>query len=153
MNNLPEVKRVTVEEEVITVSKEFFGPYEKVRDYVNEVKNHLATQNIPSIPYKVLGVYFDDPRQKKPEELRSIQGVAVEKEVEVQAPYFIYKLKRGEYLYTKVSGNDAEVIPAAYMALFQYMGEHKIQAGATGGHQLVTMEDGKVVFEISLAIA
>lgn len=62
-------------------------------------------------------------------------------------------MKQGdEYLYTKVSGEPAEVIPAGYMALFNYMGLKKIQAGSTGGHQIVTMEDGKVAFEIYLKI-
>ncbi len=32
------------------------------------------------------------------------------------------------------------------------MGLQKIKAGSTGGHQVVTMEDGKVVFEIYLEI-
>jgi hypothetical protein len=55
-------------------------------------------------------------------------------------------------LYTKVIGKPEEVIPAGYMALFNYMGLKKIQAGSTGGHQVVTMEDGKVVFEIYLKV-
>jgi hypothetical protein len=60
--------------------------------------------------------------------------------------------KDDEYLYTKVIGKPEEVIPAGYMALFNYMGLKKIQAGSTGGHQVVTMEDGKVVFEIYLKV-
>jgi hypothetical protein len=60
--------------------------------------------------------------------------------------------KGDEYLYTKVKGIPAEVIPAGYLALFNYMGVKKIKAGSTGGHQVVTMEGDQVVFEIYLKI-
>jgi hypothetical protein len=58
-------------------------------------------------------------------------------------------------LYAKVKGDPADThlfIPAGYMAIFNYMGLKKIQAGSTGGHQIVTMEDGQVVFEIYLKV-
>jgi hypothetical protein len=104
----------------------------------------------------VLGVYFDDPNQPHPETHRSIQGLVVEKEIDIKSPYFIYKMKSGEaYLYTKVQGKPMEAdlrIPAGYMALFNYMGLKKIKAGSTGGHQIVTMEGEQVVFEIYLKI-
>jgi effector-binding domain-containing protein len=153
MSNLPKVKRITLEKQIVAVCKEFFGPYEKAPEYVTEMKNYLSRAGIPYKPHEVLGVYFDNPQEKKPEELRSFQGVVVEKEVEVKPPYFVYTMKKGtEYLYTKVKGNPMEVIPAGYMAIFNYMGLHKIKAGTSGGHQYVTMEEGMVAFEIFLEI-
>lgn len=153
MNHLPEVKRLTLDRDLAAVCKEFFGSYAEAPKYITEVQTHLEANRIPFRQYHVLGVYFDDPNTPKPGGHRSLQGVVVEQEVEVSPPYFIYRMKQGdEYLYTKVSGEPAEVIPAGYMALFNYMGLKKIQAGSTGGHQVVTMEDGKVAFEIYLKI-
>lgn len=153
MNHLPEVKRLTLERDLIAVCKEFFGSYAEAPNYITEVQTHLDANKIPYRQYHVLGVYFDDPNTPKPGGHRSLQGIVVEREMEVTPPYFIYKMKQGDdYLYTKVSGEPAEVIPAGYMALFNYMGLKKINAGSTGGHQVVTMEDGKVVFEIYLKI-
>ena len=153
MTATPTVERITLQQEIVSVCREFFGPYENVKEYVTEVESYLRKNNIPFPPYNVFGVYFDDPSQKKPEEMRSFQGVVVEKPVTVAAPYFIYRMKRGDYLHTKVGGNPAESIPGAYGALFQYMGTNKIMAGASGGHQHVTMENGQVMFEIYLEIA
>ncbi len=153
MSATPNVERITLQREIVSVCKEFFGPYENVKEYVTEVESYLRKNNIPFPPYNVFGVYFDDPSQKKPEELRSFQGVVVEKPVTVTAPYFLYTMKRGEYLYTKVGGNPAESIPAAYGAMFHFMETNKIMAGATGGHQHVTMENGEVMFAIYLEIA
>ncbi len=153
MNDLPEVKRIALDRDIIAVCKEFFGSYHKVTEYVTEVENYMKAAQIPFKPYHAFGIYFDDYNTKKPEELRSFQGIIVDKEPETKAPYFVYKMKKGSaYLYTKVAGNPEEMIPAGYMALFNHMGLQKIKAGASGGHQVVTMEDGKVVFEIYLEI-
>jgi len=153
MSDLPEVKRVRLDNDIVAICKEFRGPYAGAPEYVTKVKNYLAENQIDHRYQHVLGIYFDDPNQPNPETHRSIQGVVVDKEVEMKPPYFIYKMKKGdEYLYTKAKGNPMEVIPAGYMAIFNYMGLKKIQAGSTGGHQVVTMEDGQVVFEIYLKI-
>ncbi len=153
MGDLPEVKQVRLEKDLVAICKEFRGPYAEAPKYVTEMKNYCDEQKIAYRPQHVLGVYFDDPNQPKPEGHRSYQGVVVDDEAEVKPPYFVYKMKMGdEYLYTKVIGKPEEVIPAGYMALFNYMGLKKIQAGSTGGHQVVTMEDGKVVFEIYLKV-
>ena len=151
MNDLPQMKRLTLDHDIVAVCKEFIGPYEKVREYVTEVQNYVQSEHIPAKPYHAFGIYFDDPNTKKPEELRSLQGVILEKEAAVKSPFFIYKMKKGkEYLYTKVYGD--AMIPAAYMALFNHMGLQKIKAGSSGGHQVVTLEDGKLVLEIYLEI-
>jgi DNA gyrase inhibitor GyrI len=151
MNDLPEVKRITLDQDIIAVCKEFIGPYEKVKEYVTEVQNYTQAAQIPAKPYHAFGIYFDDPNTKKPEELRSFQGVIVGKEAEVKPPFFVYKMKKGrEYLYTKVYGD--AMIPAGYMALFNYMGLQKIKAGSSGGHQVVTLEEGKLTLEIYLEV-
>jgi len=150
MSALPEVERITLSKEIVAVCREFFGPYEQAPAYVTDVEKYLEAQKIPSLPFNAFGVYFDDPSQKRPEELRSYQGVLVEKEVEVKPPYFVYKMKQKEYLHTTASPQEA--LPAGYLALFNYMGLHHIRAGSTGGHQHVTMKDGQVVFDIYLEI-
>ncbi len=156
MNDLPEVKQVRLDHDIIAICKEFRGPYADARKYVTEVENYLNENEIAYRPFHVLGVYFDDPNQPHPETHRSIQGLVVEKEIDIKPPYFIYKMKSGEeYLYTKVKGKPMEAdsrIPAGYMALFNYMGLKKIRAGSTGGHQIVTMEGELVVFEIYLKV-
>jgi len=156
MNDLPEVKQLRLDHDVIAICREFRGPYAEVRKYVTEVENYLNESKIAYRPFHVLGVYFDDPNQPHPETHRSIQGLVIEKAIDIKPPYFIYKMKSDEaYLYTKVQGKPTEAdsrIPAGYMALFNYMGLKKIQAGSTGGHQIVTMEGDQVVFEIYLKI-
>jgi len=156
MNDLPEVKQLRLDQDVIAICKEFRGPYAGVRKYVTEVENYLNENQIAYRPFHVLGVYFDDPNQPHPETHRSIQGLVIEKEIDIEPPYFIYKMRRDEaYLYTKVQGKPTEAdsrIPAGYMALFNYMGLKKIRAGSTGGHQIVTMEGEQVVLEIYLKI-
>ena len=151
MNDLPQVQRLTLKQDLIAVCKEFIGPYEKVREYVTEVQNYAEAAQISIKPFHAFGIYFDDPNTKKAEELRSFQGVIVEKDAEVKPPFFVYKMKKGkEYLYTKVYGD--AMIPAGYMALFSYMGLQKIKAGSSGGHQVVTLEVGKLVLEIYLEV-
>ncbi len=60
MNELPAVKRVALEHDLVTVCKELIGPYENVKEYVTTVKDYLAQAQIPSKPFHAFGVYFDD---------------------------------------------------------------------------------------------
>jgi hypothetical protein len=56
----------------------------------------LDENKIAYRPYHMLGVYFDDPNQPNPETHRSIQGLVIEKEIDIKPPYFIYKMKKGD---------------------------------------------------------
>jgi len=152
MNPLPEVKRLRLENEIHAVLKEFFGPYKNAPQYVTDVENYMQNARLPFKPYNVLGIYFGNPQTDAPEGLRSLQGVVVEEKQPVTPPYFNYTMKKTEYLYTRVVGKPEEVIPAGYLAIFNYTGMHKVRAGSSGGHQHVTMADGQPVFEIYLEI-
>lgn len=152
VENLPEVKRVTLEQEIIAILKEFYGPYENAPAYITEVQNYLQGKGIPFEQQKVLGIYFGDPQNDPPETLRSLQGPLVDAPHAVEPPHFVYRMKKTEYLLARVSGQPEKVIPAAYLALFNHMGLKKIRAGSSGGHQIVKMENGQVVFEIYLEI-
>jgi DNA gyrase inhibitor GyrI len=90
MNDLPEVKQVRLGNDLIAVCKEFRGPYADAPKYVTEMKNYLNDNKIAYRPHHVLGIYFDDPNQPHPETHRSIQGVVVDKELDLKPPYFIY---------------------------------------------------------------
>lgn len=153
MSNLPEVKKMNLDSDIITVCREFHGPFENSPQNTMEVAKYADSKGIQYEPFYVIGVYWGDPSKDKPEDLRSYHGVIVSKAPEVDGSYFVYTMKKGtEYLHTQVKGEGTEVIPAGYMAIFNYMGLNKIQAGSSGGHQLMKMVDGEMIFDIYLEI-
>lgn len=153
VNDLPKVEKITFDEDVITVCREFRGPFENSQQNTMQVTEYADKAGIAYEPYFAIGVYWGDPANDKPEELRSYHGVKVKSAPKVEPPHFVYTMKKGtEYLHTQVKGDPAKTIPAGYVALFNYMGLNNIRAGASGGHQLMRMEDGEMIIDIYLEI-
>ncbi|MEN7547233.1 GyrI-like domain-containing protein [Rapidithrix thailandica] len=145
--SISEVTVKTLNKSMLSICKEFYGPYEKSVEYIREVQDYLTDANISFQPFKILGVYFDNPSEKKPEELRSYQGVLVDTEVEVQPPFFMYDLT-GQYLHTKVVGNPQEIVNIAYQSIFQYVEEHKIVPDSPFANQIMSMEGDEFSVEL-----
>lgn len=153
MDTLPEVQVIEVKQPIIAICKEFKGPYNKSTQYIAEVQKMLDKKGIDYKPNRVLGIYFDNPQEKAPEELRSYQGVPVENatEYDLSNSYFTYSLK-GKYLYTKVTGNPSESIQQGYQALFSYIEQNDISLSSPAGIQISTFEEGAIVTEIYMAL-
>lgn len=42
MSATPNVKRITLQQDIVSVCREFLGPYENVKEYVTEVESYLG---------------------------------------------------------------------------------------------------------------
>src|SRR6478672_8805946 len=100
----PEVKEIIVSPPIEAIGKIFIGDYAKSPQYVTELHDLLNNKSIPFILNKVMGVYYDNPSEKKSEDLRSFQGVFLIHENDYCDRSFTKVSLKGRYLYTKVGG-------------------------------------------------
>jgi AraC family transcriptional regulator len=76
---------------------EFGGPYDKMEKSVQTFMGEFFKQGLaPAGPF--IGVYFNDPRQVKPEELKWNIGFQVSKDANIQPP-----LKKAEFKHKTVA--------------------------------------------------
>ncbi|MEQ8425380.1 MAG: hypothetical protein RIA63_11770, partial [Cyclobacteriaceae bacterium] len=89
---------------------------------------------------------------KKPETLRSFQGVFLSKPDQA-ADHSLIKLSlKGNYLYTQVSGDPLKSIFDGYGAMFKYIEQHKVKLKSNTGYQISTFENGIVTTEIYMEL-
>lgn len=98
---------------------EFGGPYDKMEKSVQTFMGEFFKQGLaPAGPF--VGVYFNDPRQVKPEELKWDIGFTVNKDANVQPP-----LKKAEFKHKTVAVylhiGPYENMDKAYDKIFKYV--------------------------------
>lgn len=150
----PEVKEIKPSTSITAVGKVFIGDYGKSQQYITEVQGLLNKKSIPFITNKVMGVYYENPQEKKPDELRSFQGVFLTNNSGIENIDFdLTKLSlHGKYIYIKVSGDPMQSIFDGYGALFNYIQNQKINLKSNIGYQISTFENGTITTEIYMEI-
>ncbi|MFH1085283.1 MAG: GyrI-like domain-containing protein [Chloroflexota bacterium] len=149
--NYLEIHVVDVRPPLIAVCKEFLGPYERTSDYVGEVQSYLGRQGRPYHPEQVLSIHFDRPREQPPEALRSFQGVFVDGPIQVQEPYFLYRLE-GRYVQACIRADQPEQYAAAYAALLAYASSNGLNVISETGIQVTLLEGEQAYLEIYLEL-
>jgi DNA gyrase inhibitor GyrI len=137
---------------ITAVGKVFIGDYAKSQQYVMELHDLLNQKSIPFITNKVMGVYYDNPQEKKPEDLKSFQGVFLNNPTQEVEPSLSKLSLKGNYLYTKVSGDPIKSIFDGYGALFKHIQENKVSLKSSTGYQVSTFENGAISTEIYMEI-
>lgn len=148
----PEVKEISISTPIEAIGKIFTGDYAKSPQYITEVYDLLNQKGIPFIPNKIMGVYYDNPTERKPEDLKSFQGVFPIHENENHDDSFTKLSLKGKYLYIKVSGDPIKSIYAGYDALFNHIQHHHVNLESNTGYQVSTFENGIITTEIYLKI-
>ena len=147
-----EVKEVNIESPIKAVGKVFTGDYAKSPQFVMELQTLFKEQQIPFFENKVLGVYYDDPSKKMPEELKSFQGLFPSPEYTAQDTALEEISIEGKYICAKVSGNPPKSIYEGYDALFKFIEKNGVRLESTISYQVSSFENGIITTEIYLKI-
>ncbi|MBV6510981.1 MAG: GyrI-like domain-containing protein [Ignavibacteriales bacterium] len=137
---------------VLCVCREFRGDYMKSSEYVSEVAEYLDQKGLPYLEKQIVGIYYDNPADTPEQDLRSWQGVLVGEYLEVEKPYFIYRIE-GEYVSVKSKGDPAEIIGRAYETLFRYIHENDIRTQSREGIQIMRMTDNQFEIQLLMKVA
>ena len=137
---------------MLILGKSFIGDYAKSQQYVMEVQEELSRENIQYIPYKVVGIYFDNPAEKLSDTLRSFHGVFPQGEQSVENSSLEKKEFSGRFLYVQLKGDPSKVIYEGYGAIFDYLQQNKMQLRSNAGYQVSTFLNGVITTEIYLEI-
>ena len=62
---MPTVTTIQISTPIEVIGKHFTGDYFNSQKYVTEVQEGLKTQGIDFVPFKVMGVFYDNPQEKR----------------------------------------------------------------------------------------
>ena len=144
----PEVNEITVSVPIKSIGKVFTGDYAHSPKYITELETQFTGRSIPFIPNKVMGIYYDNPMEKKPEELKSFQGLFPLNESVPADETLTEMALSGTYLLTRVSGDPIKSIHEGYAALFDYIRKNNIVLDSNTGYQVSSFENGVITTEI-----
>lgn len=143
---------IEIKEPIYAVCREFTGDYMSSSEYVQEVVEYMYANGIPFYERQLLSIYYDNPSHTPEEELKSIQGVLVDREVPVKKPYFIYRIE-GEFAAVTATGEPAEIIEKAYEALFKYISENHISTQSRSAIQIMRIINDEFFLQILLKVS
>jgi hypothetical protein len=146
------VQIITIGDPIKLIGKVFTGSYSDASLYITAVQNELTSAEIPFIPYKICGIYYDDPEVTPAAEQRSFQGVVTEGNTDLSVTSLIAVDMAGTFLYTKVTGDPMQSIMKGYGDLFAYIQAHQTQLKSNAGYQVLTFTEGQVITEIYMEI-
>ena len=149
---IPEVKVIDLETPVKSIGKIYTGDYSKSPQYIMEIQAAMKEKNIPFIENKVMGVYYDNPADKKPGELKSFQGVFLKEDIKYSGSSLTEIIISGKCVYTKVSGDPVRSLYEGYNAVFGFIQKNKIELKSSEGYQVSTFENGVITTEIYMRI-
>ena len=146
------VEQISIMQPIKAVGKTFTGDYGKSPKFIEEVQNELNKESIRYFPNKVLGIYYDNPFEKKAEELRSFQAVILSEPQQVRNNELtVFELK-GNYIYTKVVGDPGKALMDGYNALFAFLNQKALTLKSPAGYQISTFQDGVITTQIYLEL-
>jgi effector-binding domain-containing protein len=148
----PEVQEIDLLIPIKATGKTFIGDYAKAQQYIIELQAILNQKAVPFIPNRVMGIYYDNPQEKKSEELRSFHGLFLSRNNPSVGKALTEVSLSGKHLYIKVSGDPMKSIYEGYGALFEHMQKQGITLESNTGYQVSTFENGVITTEIYMKI-
>jgi DNA gyrase inhibitor GyrI len=148
-----EVEEIALITPIKVIGKVFYGDYGKAYEYIQSVQAELDQHSIRWKKNKVFGLFYDNPNEKKADDLKSFQGVFVEEsenQLPSEIPFMTLEVK-GKFLYTKVSGS-IESIYKGYEALFMHIATNNIQLKSNAGYQVSTFDGNIMLTEIYMEL-
>ena len=150
--SLPEVKTIAITEPITILGRHFAGDYYHSQKYIMEVQDTLKRENIEFAPFKVFGIYYDNPGEKNDNELRSFHGLFPDTLSSSQKTSLETLELTGKFLQTKVKGDPSITIMEGYGALFSYLQQNAVKLSSQAGYQISTFENGEITTEILMKI-
>ena len=148
----PEVQTVEVIDPIRVIGKYFKGDYAKSIQFIGEVQEDLRKEGVAFIANKVFGIYYDNPQNTIPEELRSFQAVFPENGFnQAKSAWTRFELK-GKYIYTKVIGEPMNALMEGYEALFGHIQNQAVALKSLTGYQILTFDNGTITTEIYMEV-
>jgi DNA gyrase inhibitor GyrI len=146
------VEKINLNVPITVVGKTFIGDYAKSPQFVTEVQETLAKTNTTFVPNKALGVYYDNPEKNKPENLRCFQGVFLQNETDDFDASLTKLTLKGNYLYTKKTGDPAKIVYEGYSEIFGYVHKHRFALKSHSAFQVSTFENNQLTIEFYMEI-
>lgn len=147
------VQVIALNDPVKLIGKVFTGSYANALSYVTAVQNELTSAEIPFIPYKICGIYYDDPEVTPAAEQRSFQGVVTEGNDDLSGTSLTAMDMAGVFLYTKITGDPMQAIMKGYNDLFAYIQAHQTKLKSNAGYQVLTFSQGLITTELYMQIS
>jgi len=147
------VQIIAISNPIKLIGKVFTGSYSGASSYVTAVQNELTSAQIPFIPYKICGIYYDNPEVTPADEQRSFHGVVTEGNTDLSETSLTAIDMMGTFLYTKVTGDPMQAIMKGYGDLFAYIQAHQTKLKSNAGYQILTFSEGLITTEIYMEIS
>ena len=151
--SIHKINSISIEEPIVLLGRHFTGDYFNSQKYVTEVQEQIQREKIEFTPYKVAGIFYDNPQEKKADELRSFHAVfPTDKKSIGKSLLEKFELK-GNFLQVKVVGDPSKTIFEGYGALFNYIRENGVQLKSNAGFQISSFENGQITTEILMELS
>jgi DNA gyrase inhibitor GyrI len=139
------------EQAISATGMEFTGDYSQSPQYVSDLQKYLTERGIDYYPFKVLGVYYDDPQVTPLDKLRSFQGLFLTDERGIDIGGLQTLTLKGEFILVRVEGDFSSLL-AGYHALFEYAKQHGLQFDSPAGYQISSFVNGKIETDIYMQL-
>jgi effector-binding domain-containing protein len=150
--SVPNVSTIIIDEPIISLGKQFTGDYSQSQQYVMDVQETLKKEKIDFIPFKILGIFYDNPQEKAATELRSFHALFPTANPK-STPDSLERIElKGKFLQVIVQGDPSMSIMKGYGALFNYIQQNNVQLKSNTGYQISTFEKGEMSTEILMEI-
>jgi DNA gyrase inhibitor GyrI len=148
----PVVAIITITEPVELIGRHFLGDYGASHKHIMEVQDSLKQHHIGFVPFKVFGIYYDDPMTKNASECRSFHAVFPEK-MDEDLPQGLERFKlSGKFIQTILKGDPSKTIMMGYGALFNHIRQNGIKLASQAGYQISSFEHGEITTEILMLV-
>jgi len=148
----PAVTIITITDPIVVLGRHFTGDYYHSQKYIMEIQDILKKEDIGFAPFKVFGIYYDNPGEKSEDELRSFHGVFPDTVSSLKKTSLETLKLTGKFIQTKVKGDPSTTIMEGYGALFSYIQQNGVKLKSQAGYQTSTYENGEMATEILMEI-
>lgn len=153
ITHISAISSISIKEPILLLGKHFRGDYQNSQRYVTEVQNLLSAEEIEFVPFKVLGIFYDNPRDKNADELRSFHAVFAVDGNSAEKTSLERFILKGDFLSVKVVGDPSKAILEGYGSLFDYIGTKSIKLKSNAGFQISSFENGQITTEILMELS
>jgi effector-binding domain-containing protein len=107
-----ETRRIHLDEIIPAVCKSFYGSFDEIPSFIEEVRSHLLQSGVNFNEEKAVIVFNDLRKNLNRDNLKIYSGLIVEDEIHENPPYFLYHLIKGKYLHSNIPTSSFEDVSA-----------------------------------------